>query len=386
MTPAIAYTPTRCTPTRWTAALCAAAVLAISSGARAQTYRSSAGNLSVTTVAGGLVHPWALAFLPDGRMLVTERPGRMRIATPDGKLSPALPGIPKVYASGQAGLLDVALDRDFANNHTLYFCFNYESGGNAAIARARLRDGEAPGLDDVRIIFRAQGPGGGNNHGCRIAQGADGTLFASMGDHFGPRDSAQDLRTDNGKIVRIASDGSIPRDNPFVGRQNARGEIWSLGHRNPQGLTFHPTTGKLWEQEHGPRGGDEVNVIEKGKNYGWPVIGYGIDYNGAKIHESTHKAGMEQPLKYWVPSIAPSGMAFYTGNLFPAWKGNLFIGALKAQLLVRLTVDGEKITGEERLLQNLGERIRDVRDGPDGALYLLTDNSAGRILKVTPAK
>jgi glucose/arabinose dehydrogenase len=207
-----------------------------------------------------------------------------------------------------------------------------------------------------------------------------------MGDHFGPRDSAQDLRTDNGKIVRIAPDGSIPRDNPFFGQQNVRGEIWSLGHRNPQGLTFHPTTGKLWEQEHGPQGGDEVNVIEKGKNYGWPVIGYGIDYNGAKIHNSTHRSGMEQPLKYWVPSIAPSGMAFYTGSLFPAWKGNLFIGALKAQLLVRLTVDGEKVTGEERLLRNLGERIRDVRNGPDGALYLLTDNAAGRILKVTPAK
>jgi glucose/arabinose dehydrogenase len=369
-----------------TGLLAYSSLLAFSCSTQAQTFRSSAGNLRVETVAGGLVHPWALAFLPDGRMLVTERPGRMRIATPDGKLSPALSGVPEVYASGQAGLLDVALDRDFSSNRTIYFCFNYESGGNAAIARARLADGEAPRLDDVNIIFRAQGPGGGNNHGCRIAQSSDGKLFASMGDHFGPRDKAQDLDADNGKIIRIAPDGAIPRDNPFVGRQGARGEIWSLGHRNPQGLTFHPITGKLWEQEHGPRGGDEVNVIEKGKNYGWPVIGYGIDYNGAKIHQSTHKAGMEQPLKYWVPSIAPSGMAFYTGNLFPAWKGNLFIGALKAELLVRLTVDGEKITGEERLLHNLGERIRDVRNGPDGALYLLTDNAAGRILKITPAR
>jgi len=364
-------------------ALCPAALL---SGAQAQTFKSSAGNLSVETVAGGLVHPWALAFLPGGRMLVTERPGRMRIATPDGKLTAALSGVPKVYASGQAGLLDVIADRAFADNRTIYFCFNYESGGNAAIARAKLTEGDTPRLDDVSVIFRAQGPGGSNNHGCRIAQAPDGNLFASMGDHFGPRDAAQNLGADNGKIIRIAPDGSIPKDNPFVGRQGARPEIWSYGHRNPQGLTFNSTTGKLWEQEHGPRGGDEVNVIEKGRNYGWPVIGYGIDYNGAKIHESTHKAGMEQPLKYWVPSIAPSGMAFYTGNLFPAWKGNAFIGALKAEMLVRLTVDGEKVTGEERLLQGLGERIRDVRNGPDGAIYLLTDNSAGRILKVVPAK
>jgi glucose/arabinose dehydrogenase len=364
-------------------ALCPAALL---SGAQAQTFKSSTGNLSVETVAGGLVHPWALAFLPGGRMLVTERPGRMRIATPDGKLTAALSGVPKVYASGQAGLLDVIADRAFADNRTIYFCFTYESGGNAAIARAKLTEGDTPRLDDVSVIFRAQGPGGSNNHGCRIAQAPDGNLFASMGDHFGPRDAAQNLGADNGKIIRIAPDGSIPKDNPFVGRQGARPEIWSYGHRNPQGLTFNSTTGKLWEQEHGPRGGDEVNIIEKGKNYGWPVIGYGIDYNGAKIHESTHKAGMEQPLKYWVPSIAPSGMAFYTGNLFPAWKGNAFIGALKAEMLVRLTVDGEKVTGEERLLQGLGERIRDVRNGPDGAIYLLTDNSAGRILKVVPAK
>jgi glucose/arabinose dehydrogenase len=364
----------------------AAMMLALSSAGHAQTFKSSAGDLKVETVAGGLSHPWALAFLPDGRMLVTERPGRMRIVTPDGKLSPPLKNVPPVVAGGQAGLLDVALDRQFAGNRTIYFCFNYERGGNAAVGRAQLASDEAPQLDDVKIIYRAEGPGGSNNHGCRIAQAPDGNLFVTQGDHFQPRDSAQDLATDNGKIIRIAPDGSVPKDNPFVGRNGARPEIWSYGHRNPQGLAFNPTTGQLWEQEHGPRGGDEANIIEKGKNYGWPVIGYGIDYNGAKIHESTHKAGMEQPLKYWVPSIAPSGMAFYQGTLFPAWKDSLFVGALAGQMLVRLTIDGEKVTAEERLLESLRERIRDVRVGPDGALYLLTDNNAGRILRVSPAK
>jgi glucose/arabinose dehydrogenase len=361
-------------------------LLAALPSAQAETFKSSAGEIKVDTVASGLVHPWALQFLPGGRMLVTERPGRMRIVTRDGKLSPPLKGVPKVVAGGQAGLLDVALDRDYARNRIIYFCFNYESGGNAAVARAELLSDEAPQLDKAQIIYRQQGPGGSNNHGCRIAQAPDGNLFVTQGDHFQPRDSAQDLSTDNGKIVRIAPDGSIPKDNPFVGRQGARPEIWSYGHRNPQGLAFNPGTGKLWEQEHGPRGGDEVNVIEKGKNYGWPVIGYGIDYSGAKIHENTHKAGMEQPLKYWVPSIAPSGMAFYQGDLFPAWKGNLFVGALAGEMLVRLTIDGESVTGEERLLHGLRERIRDVRNGPDGALYLLTDNDNGRILRVAPAK
>jgi glucose/arabinose dehydrogenase len=362
------------------------ALLAALPPAQAETFKSSAGEIKVDTVASGLAHPWALQFLPDGRMLVTERPGRMRIVTRDGKLSPPLKGVPKVVVGGQAGLLDVALDRDYAGNRTIYFCFNYESGGNAAVARAELLSDEVPQLDKVQIIYRQRGPGGSNNHGCRIAQAPDANLFVTQGDHFQPRDSAQDLSTDNGKIVRIAPDGSIPKDNPFVSRQGARPEIWSYGHRNPQGLAFNPTTGKLWEQEHGPRGGDEVNVIEKGKNYGWPVIGYGIDYSGAKIHESTHKAGMEQPLKYWVPSIAPSGMAFYQGDVFPAWKGNLFVGALAGQMLVRLTVDGESVTGEERLLHELRERIRDVRNGPDGALYLLTDSDNGRILRVAPAK
>jgi glucose/arabinose dehydrogenase len=350
----------------------------------AQTFPSSAGNLSVETVARGLEHPWALAFLPDGQMLVTERPGRMRIVTRDGKLSPPLANVPHVVAGGQAGLLDLALDREFTNNRTIYFSFNAERGGLVAVARAKLDSDTA--LSDVRIIFREHSKGGSNNHGSRIAQAPDGNLFVTLGDHFGPRDDAQNLALDNGKIVRISPTGEIPQDNPFVGKDGARPETWSYGHRNAQGLAFNPASGKLWEQEHGPKGGDEVNIIEKGKNYGWPVIGYGIDYNGAKIHEATGKSGMEQPIKYWVPSIAPSGMAFYTADLFPAWKGSLFIGALKAQLLVRLELDGEKVVKEERLLTDLGERIRDVRQGPDGGLWLLTDASNGRLLRLTPAK
>ncbi|GAB1716889.1 MAG: glucose sorbosone dehydrogenase [Nitrobacter sp.] len=369
------------------AAIVLTAPFVIAAGARGEstTFKSSAGPLSVKTVASGLVHPWSLAFLPDGRMLVSERPGRIRIVTPDGVLSPPLKGVPKPYIGGQAGLLDVALDRDFPSNRTLYFCYSADSGGNAAVARARLNK-DATALDEVKVIFTQVGPGGQANHGCRIAQGPrDGDLYVTLGDHFGPRNEAQNLRVDNGKLVRIAPDGSVPPDNPFVGRDGARPEIWSYGHRNGQGLAFNPATGDLWEIEHGPRGGDEVNIIGKGKNYGWPVIGYGIDYNGAKIHESTSKPGMEQPIKYWVPSIAPSGMAFYTGTLFPAWQGSLFTGALAGRMLVRLSLKGNAVTGEERLLQNLNERIRDVRQGPDGALWLLTDNAAGRILRVSPA-
>jgi len=214
----------------------------------------------------------------------------------------------------------------------------------------------------------------------------DNNLFVTMGEHFFTRNEAQNLANHLGKIIRIRPDGSVPPDNPFVGKPGAKPEIWSYGHRNPQGLAINPATGKLWEHEHGPRGGDEINIPQAGKNYGWPVIGYGIDYNGAKIHESTHKEGMEQPIKYWVPSIAPSGMAFYDGKLNAAWKGNLFVGALAGQMLVRLELDGDRVTKEERLLQSLGARIRDVRAGPDGALYLLTDNRNGRILRVAPAK
>jgi glucose/arabinose dehydrogenase len=382
------------TPVVWvTAALTAAIVLTasllIATGTRGEnsSFGSSAGQLDVQTVATGLVNPWSLAFLPDGRMLVTERPGRIRLVTQQGQVSPPLKGVPEAWASGQGGMLDVIIDKSFAQNATIYFCFAERTagGGRTALARAKLDDGNGR-LDEVEIILRQQGPlSSGNHYGCRIVQASDGNLFVILGEHFSSRDEAQNLGNHLGKLIRIAPDGSAPKDNPFVGRADAKPEIWSLGHRNGQGLAVNPATGDLWEIEHGPRGGDEVNIIGKGKNYGWPVIGYGIDYSGAKIHDSTARSGMEQPIKYWVPSIAPSGMLFYTAGLFPKWTGSLFTGALAGRMLVRLSLDGDTITGEERLLQNLNERIRDVRQGPDGALWLLTDNSAGRILRVSPA-
>jgi glucose/arabinose dehydrogenase len=371
-------------------AIAAALVVASAFPLQAQPVRPTApSSLAVATVAGALNSPWSLAFLPDGRMLVTERPGRMRIVGRDGKLSSPVTGLPKVLARGQGGLHDVILDRDFARNNTIYFCYAapVSGGGQTAMARARLIDEGTPRLADVRVIFQQEGPpSSGNHYGCRIVQARDGNLFLTTGDHFRYRDEAQNLGNHLGKVIRVTPDGTVPPDNPFVKRAGAKPEIWSYGHRNMQGAALHPESGKLWTHEHGPRGGDEINIPQAGKNYGWPVIGYGIDYSGARIHKGTQQAGMEQPIKYWVPSIAPSGMAFYTGNLFPEWRGNLFVGALAAGLLVRLEISGEKVGREERMLQNLRERIRDVRQGPDGALYLLTDNSPGRVLRVSPGK
>jgi len=367
-----------------------AALLATSAHAQqSQTIRAASGNLNVETIATGLANPWALAFLPDGRMLVTERSGRLRIVTPDGKVSPRAEGVPRVLARGQGGLHDIILDRDYAQNKTVYFCFAdpVDGGGRTSLARATLVDDETPRLQDLKIIFRQEGPlSSGNHFGCRIVQMPDNTLFLTMGDHYTARDDAQNLGNHIGKIVRIRPDGSVPPDNPFANRQGPKPEIWSYGHRNSQGAAINPASGKLWMHEHGPRGGDEVNIPQAGKNYGWPVIGYGIDYSGARIHEGTQKAGMEQPIIQWTPVIAPSGMAFYSGELFPQWKGNLFIGGLATRNLVRLELAGEKVAKEERLLGNLSERIRDVRNGPDGALWLLTDSPSGRILRVTPAK
>jgi glucose/arabinose dehydrogenase len=304
----------------------------------------------------------------------------------DGKLSQPLPGVPQVFASGQGGLHDVVLDRSFTQNQTIYFCFAAPVSGGAetALARARLAGDR---LEEVKVIFRQEGPPSRGLHfGCRIVQATDGNLFLTTGEHGVFPKEAQNLGNHLGKVIRIAPDGSVPRDNPFVGRADAKPEIWSYGHRNSQGAALHPTSGKLWTHEHGPQGGDEVNIPAKGLNYGWPVIGYGVNYGGAKLHDATSKAGMEQPVKYWVPSIAPAGMAFYNGDLFAAWRGSLLVGALAGSMLVRLSLDGETVTGEERLLQGLRERIRDVRTGPDGAIYLLTDASDGRILKVTPAR
>lgn len=367
-----------------------AATFLIATGTRGDSasFTSSAGKLDVETIATGLAYPWGLGFLPDGRMIVTERPGPIRLVTREGQVSPPIAGTPEVWYSGQGGMLDVALDKSFAQNNTIYFCYaeRASGGGRTTVARGKLNDSSPPRLTDVRVIFRQEGPlSSGNHFGCRIAQAPDNSLFVSLGDHYSARDQAQALDNHIGKVVRISHEGGAPKDNPFAGRSDAKPEVWSYGHRNSQSLAFNPATGDLWEIEHGPRGGDEINIIGKGKNYGWPVIGYGIDYSGAKIHASTSKDGMEQPVKYWVPSIAPSGMAFYTGNLFPKWKGSLFVGALAGQMLVRLPLNGNTVGSEERILQNLNERIRDVRQGPDGALWLLTDSSAGRILRVTPA-
>jgi glucose/arabinose dehydrogenase len=355
-----------------------------------QVYPSSAGSLSVQTVATGLVHPWSLAFLPDGRMLVTERPGRMRIVARDGKLSPPLGNVPKVFAVTQGGLLDVILDRDFAQNRTIYFSYAepFNGGGRTVLARAQLDDGEVPQLADVKVVYRQQGPASHGYHfGSRIVQASDGTLFITNGEHFIDRDMAQTFDNDLGKIVRVTPDGAPAPGNPFVNKPGARPEIWSYGHRNPQGLAINPADGKLWEQEHGAMGGDEINVIEKGHNYGWPLVSYGKNYDGTPVGTGKAKMeGVDDPRWHWTPSIAPSGMAFYTGDLFPAWKGNLFNGALKFRLLSRLELRGDTVVKEERLLQGLRERIRDVRQGPDGALYLLTDNTSGRILRVAPAR
>ena len=372
-----------------TAAILLTATLVIATSTRGEEteFPSSAGGLEVRTFARGLANPWSLAFLPDGRMLVTERPGRMRIVTTEGQLSPPLKGVPDVWASGQGGLLDVIVDKSFAQNKTLYFCFaeRTSGGGRTAIARAKLNDGGGR-LDETKIIFRQEGPlSSGNHYGCRIAQADDGNLFVTLGDHYAYRNQAQELGNHLGKVIRITPDGSAAAGNPFIGRAGAKPEIWSYGHRNGQGLAINPASGEVWEAEHGPRGGDEINVVGKGKNYGWPVIGFGIDYSGAKIHEGTAKDGMEQPVKYWVPSISPSGMLFYTGKRFPKWSGSLFTGALSGSMLVRLSLNGNGVASEERLLQNLHERIRDVRQGPDGALWLLTDSSNGRILRVTPS-
>lgn len=352
---------------------------------RSPTPAPLSGIVRVETVARGLERPWALAFLPDGRMLVTERPGRLRRVERDGRASEPLSGVPQVFAQGQGGLLDVALSPGFAQDRLVYLSFAEPGEGGAGTAVARGRLGER-GLEDTQVIWRQQPKVSGANHwGSRLVFRPDGTLFVTLGDRFAYRDRAQDLSVTLGKIVRINADGSVPRDNPFVGRDGARPEIWSYGHRNVQSAALNPQTGQLWTVEHGARGGDELNHPEAGKNYGWPVITYGVDYSGARIGEGTAKAGMEQPVYYWDPVIAPSGMTFYTGDAFSGWRGNILIGSLTPGLLVRLTVESGRVMREERHLGDLRERIRDVRQGSDGLLYLLTDNTDGRVLRILPA-
>ena len=343
--------------------------------------------IKVETFARGLVHPWGLAFLPDNRLVVTERAGRVRIIGRDGQLSPPVPGLPEIAVGGQGGLLDVALHPDFARNGLVFLAYTEPRGraNGTSVLSARLALSEGGGrLEDVKVIFRQQPAASGGLHfGARFAFAPDGLLFITLGERY-QKEYAQDLGRHFGKVVRIRPDGTVPPDNPFVGRAGALPEIWSFGHRNPQSAAIHPGTGKLWTVEHGARGGDEINIPLAGRNYGWPVITYGRDYSGAKIGVGTTKEGMEQPIYYWDPSIAPSGMAFYTGDLFPGWKGNLLVGALAGQHLARLVLDGEKIVAEEQLLTNLGDRIRDVRQGPDGAVWLLTDDPQGKVLRLVP--
>ena len=347
----------------------------------------------VVTIAEGLQNPWGIAFLPDGRMLVTERPGRLRIVTADGKLSEPVAGLPAVDARGQGGLLDVALDPAYQKNGLIYWSFsepreNMEN--NTAVARGRFVDGTAPRVENVQVIFHQQPSMASTLHfGSRLVFGRDGTLFVTMGDRsITPgRMQAQQMDSLLGKIARINTDGSIPKDNPFVGKQGVRPEIWSFGHRNSQAATLHPTTGELWEVEHGTRGGDELNVVRKGQDYGWPTIAYGIEYQGGQITGGIQaKEGMQQPRYYWDPVIAPSGMTFYTGTAFPAWRGSLFIGALREQRLVRLTLENDRVTGEEHLLTDRGQRVRDVRQAADGSLYLVTDEDNGELWRIVASR
>lgn len=341
------------------------------------------------TVASGLQNPWGVSFLPQGGYVVTERPGRLRVVGADGRIGPPVVGLPAIAAGGQGGLLDVLVDSDFARNRTLYFCFSEPAAGGSAngtaLASAQLSDDGAK-LEKLRVIFSQQPKIASRSHfGCRIVEARDGTLFLTLGDRYSRMEDAQKLDNHIGKVVRIAKDGTAPRDNPFVGRPGALPEIWSYGHRNGQGAALAPD-GRFWMTEHGPQGGDEINVPQAGRNHGWPVITYGENYGGGKIGDGiTTREGMEQPLHYWVPSIAPSGMAFLTSDRYgAAWKGNLFVGSLKFGYLDRIELKDGKVAAEHKLLADRGARIRDVKQGPDGWLYVLTDESDGKLLRLRP--
>ena len=342
------------------------------------------GKVRLVTVATGLEHPWGMAFLPDGRLLVTERPGRLRIVGTDGKVDAPLEGVPAVSATGQGGLLDVQLDPEFAKNWLVYLSYAEprEGGNGTAVARGTL--GER-GLDGVQVIFRQDVTIDGRHHfGSRLVFDRDGRLFVTLGDRNSERARAQTLDSHIGKVVRIERDGSVPADNPFVGRADAKPEIWSYGHRNVQGAALHPVTGELWTNEHGPRGGDELNRTLAGLNYGWPKVTYGVEYSGKTISESPTAPGIEPPVHYWVPSIATSGLLFYTGDRFPQWRGNAFVGGLSSQQLSRLEMDGNRVVREEVLFKGV-QRVRDVEQGPDGLIYLLTDQPDGQLLRIEPA-
>jgi glucose/arabinose dehydrogenase len=353
--------------------------------ANAQVFNSEIQRFRAQTITEGLEFPWGLAFLPDGRMLVSERPGRLRLIGADGKLDPQpVTGLPPIAAINQGGLLDVVLHPDFAKNGWIYLSYAAEGTGGygTEVLRGRL---EGHALRDVQILFRMQPKSQTSHHfGSRLVFDRQGYLYITLGDR-GEMARAQRLDDHAGSVVRLYDDGRVPQDNPFVGKAGAKPEKFTLGNRNVQGAALHPQTGEIWAHEHGPQGGDEINIIRAGVNYGWPVITYGRNYGtGTKIGEDTAKPGMAQPLLYWTPSIAPSGMAFYTGERFPGWRGNLFVGALAGQMLVRLQLDGERIVHQERLLEGALGRIRDVRQGPDGLLYLLIDSAQGRIVRLEP--
>ncbi len=377
----------RCTPLERRAPNASGQPPAFAGQTRACEAKSNVA-FEVVVLAKGLEHPWAVEPLPGGDLLVTERPGRLRIISASGKIGQAISGLPAVDARGQGGLLDVALSPSFESDRTIYWSYaEPRKGGNATSVARGVLSADRRSLAEVRVIFRAEPAYAGRLHfGSRLAFGPDGMLYITVGERSDKpmRPQAQQLNSDMGKTIRIEPDGSIPRDNPFVGRADARPEIWTLGHRNVQAAAFD-AQGRLWEVEHGTRGGDELNLIEKGKNYGWPLQAYGQEYSGEPIAgAATAPAGFEQPVYYWDPVIAPSGAQFYTGKAFPAWQGSLFIGSLKDRMLVRLTLANDRVTGEEHLLTDRGQRVRDVRQGPDGALYLVTDEAKGELWRLAP--
>jgi glucose/arabinose dehydrogenase len=363
---------------------------ALPSAAQAQgTISTEQARIEVSTIAKGLDHPWGIAYLPDGSLLVTERSGALRRVDERGTLGKPIKGVPEVDARGQGGLLDITLHPNFAQNRVLFLSFSEpgEGGNSTAVARAQLSEDHSK-LNDLRVIFSQKPKLDSTKHyGSRIVFDREGKIYVGLGERSHEQFSrqAQDLNSHLGKVIRLNEDGSVPPDNPFVGRQDVLPEIWSYGHRNIQAAALHPASGKFWEIEHGPKGDDEVNIPKPGKNYGWPVMSHGVNYDGTPVGIGRKDApGMEKPIYTWTPVIAPSGMMFYSGKAFPEWKGDLFVGGLRATALVRLELDGEKVVGEERLLRDLGYRIRDVTESPEGAIVVITDEDNGRIIRISP--
>lgn len=351
--------------------------------AHAEVLKTEKAAVQMDSLVSGLNHPWGMTFLPDGRILVTERNGGLILLSADGKNKTQLSGLPEIDARGQGGLLDVVLSPNFASDNTIFFSYSEpgQDGSSTAVSRATLSGYK---LENVRVVFSQLPKVDARHHfGSRLVFDTSGNLFITLGDRGSQRDQAQNLNNHIGTVVRVKDNGAAVEGNPFTGKADAKAEIWSYGHRNIQGAALHPQTGALWTHEHGPQGGDEINIAQAGKNYGWPIITYGEEYGGGVIGK-TKQEGLEQPLHYWVPSIAPSGMLFYGAELFNSWKNNLLVGSLKFGQLVRLELDGDKVSHEERIM--IGQRIRDVEQGPDGAIYLLTDSSDGQILRLTPAK